>query len=78
MELSYDSNYNVAYIRFREKIEEVETIKISDELCIDISSDGKIYGIELLNANDQLGITQGTPFSFINETVNTRKEMPLP
>lgn len=77
MELSYDSKYNVAYIRFRDKIEEVETIKISDELCIDISSDGKIYGIELLNANEQLGITRGTPFAFINEAVKQRKEMPL-
>jgi uncharacterized protein YuzE len=27
---------------------------LSDEVNIDISSDGKIYGIEFLNANDQL------------------------
>jgi|GEM_PF-2380712 len=28
---------------------------ISDELNIDIGPDGKVYGIELLNANEQLG-----------------------
>ena len=31
---------------------------ISDELNIDIGADGKIYGIELLNANAQLGTTK--------------------
>jgi len=70
MELSYDSKYNIAYIRLREKVEEVETIRISDELCIDISADGKIYGIELLNAGEQLGMLQGKPFTFINEANN--------
>ncbi len=37
-----------------EKSREVETIKVSEELCIDLSPDGKVYGIELLNANEQL------------------------
>jgi len=32
----------------------VETIKVSDELNIDMASDGTIYGIELLNANEQI------------------------
>ena len=44
MKVTYDKKYNVAYIRFREKIEEVTTIHISDEVNIDISPDGTIYG----------------------------------
>jgi uncharacterized protein YuzE len=32
----------------------VESIKISDELIIDMTPDGMVYGIELLNANEQL------------------------
>ena len=59
MKLTYDPKYNIAYIGFREKTEEVTSIKISDELTIDLSSDGKVYGIELLNANEQL---QNEPF----------------
>ncbi|MCX6646774.1 MAG: DUF2283 domain-containing protein [bacterium] len=55
MKLTYDPEYNIAYISFREKIEQVETIQISEELNIDISPDGTVYGIELLNARDQLG-----------------------
>ncbi len=77
MELSYDSKFNIAYIRLRTGVEEVETIKISEELNIDISPDGKVYGIELLNAGDQLGMLEGKPFTFINEAKNTKTEVQI-
>jgi uncharacterized protein YuzE len=54
MKLTYDPRYNIAYIRFHEKTAQVQTIRISDELNIDIAPDGTVYGIELLNANEQL------------------------
>jgi uncharacterized protein YuzE len=54
MKVTYDKTHNIAYIRFREKIEEVQTLQISDELNIDIAPDGTLYGIELLNANEQI------------------------
>jgi uncharacterized protein YuzE len=52
--LSYDPSHNIAYIRLREESAEVETLRISDELNIDLAPDGTVYGIELLNANAQL------------------------
>ena len=54
MKLTYDPRYNIAYIALRDKTEPVETLQVSDELHIDIAPDGTIYGIELLNANQQL------------------------
>ena len=54
MKLTYDPEHNIGYIMLREKREPVDTLAISSELNIDISPDGKIYGIELLNANEQL------------------------
>lgn len=54
MKLTYDPRYNIAYIRLRETTEQVETIEVSPELNIDVAPDGTIYGIELLNANQQL------------------------
>jgi len=57
MKLTYDPKYNVAYIHLRDKAAEVETIHLSDELKVDIAPDGTVYGIELLNANEQLGNT---------------------
>jgi uncharacterized protein YuzE len=67
MQLSYDPRHNVAYIRLREKIAEVETLRISDELSIDLAPDGTVYGIELLNANAQLYGTEGASLVVWNE-----------
>ncbi len=54
MKLAYDPRYNIAYLRLAEQTAAVETIHLSDQLNIDLTPDGKIYGIELLNANEQL------------------------
>ncbi|MDE2060750.1 MAG: DUF2283 domain-containing protein [candidate division NC10 bacterium] len=60
MKLSYDPKHNIAYLRIHEKVGQVTTIKISDEMNVDIAPDGTVYGIEFLNANDQLTEDQGT------------------
>ena len=52
MKVTYDPRYNIAYIELRDKTEEVESLRISDELTIDLAPDGRIFGIELLNANE--------------------------
>jgi len=54
MKLTYDRTHNIAYLQLRPKATEVETLRISDELNVDIAPDGTVYGIELLNANEQL------------------------
>ncbi len=59
MKLSYDPKYNIAYLRFHEKRGPVTTLKISEEMNIDIAPDGSVYGIEILNANEQLVEDQG-------------------
>ncbi|MEW6217376.1 MAG: DUF2283 domain-containing protein [Candidatus Bipolaricaulota bacterium] len=55
MRITYDSRQNVAYIRLREKRAEAGTLRISDELNIDLAPDGTVYGIELLNVNGPTG-----------------------
>ena len=37
MKLSYDAKYNVAYLRLHEKTGQVTTIKVSDEMNIDMA-----------------------------------------
>jgi len=54
MEITYDPKYNIAYIRLRKKCKGVQTIHLSDEVNIDLSPDGKLYGIELLDASRQI------------------------
>lgn len=78
MRLTYDPRYNIAYIRFREKEAEVEAIRLSDEVVVDIAPDGTIYGIELLNANEQLRREGVAGLVIINEATGERMELPLP
>jgi uncharacterized protein YuzE len=54
MKITYDPRYNIAYIRLQQKPTEVESIRISDELIVDMAPDRTIYGFELLNANEQM------------------------
>jgi len=76
MELSYDPKFNIAYLRFRPKTKEVGSIKISDEIIVDISPDGVVYGIELLNANEQLK-REGDTLSIINEATGEKRNISL-
>lgn len=78
MKFTYDTRYNIAYIRFHEKKEEVESIKISDELVIDMSPDGRIYGIEMLNANEQIKSEDDGKLLVVNEATGVTTEMQLP
>lgn len=77
MILTYDPRYNIAYIRFQEKRTDVETIRISDELVVDMAPDGTVYGIELLNANAQLQRDATGRLSIINEATGERVELLL-
>lgn len=77
MKLTYDPKHNIAYMRLHEKKAQVETIRVSDELNVDLAPDGTVYGIELLNANAQLEAEDGGNLVVINEAVGRRQEMPL-
>ena len=77
MRLSYDPRYNTAYIRFREKMSGVETVKLSDEILVDMGPDGRIYGIELLNANEQLTRADDRHLLVINEATGEKTELPI-
>jgi uncharacterized protein YuzE len=77
MKITFDPRYNIAYIRFHEKTAEVETLRISDELNVDIAPDGTVYGIELLNANAQLLAKDAGKIVVINEALGGMQEISL-
>jgi uncharacterized protein YuzE len=77
MRFTYDPKYNIAYLKFQEKSAEVNTLKVSDELNIDLTPDGTIYGIELLNANEQIYRQDEGKFLLINEVTGERTEIPI-
>ena len=77
MRVTYDPRYNIAYIRLQEKPVEVETLKISDEVNIDVAPNGTVYGIELLNANEQLSREDEGKVLLINEATGEKAELML-
>jgi uncharacterized protein YuzE len=78
MKLTYDPRHNIAYIRLHTKSVDVETIRISDEINVDLAADGTVYGIELLNANAQLRQEDGDKLIFMNEATGEHTEIKLP
>lgn len=77
MKFTYDPRYNVGYIRFKTKKADAESIKLSDELVIDLAPDGTVYGIELLNANDQMQRDDSGVFAVINSQTGEETHFPL-
>ena len=75
MKVTYDPNNNIAYIRFRSKAKEIETLQISEEINIDIAADGCIFGIELLNARKQLFEPDNGGLSLVNVATGEAKEL---
>jgi len=77
MKLTYDPRRNIAYLRLQEKGGEVETIRISEELNVDLAPDGTVYGFELLNANEQLRAGDDGALIVVNEAIGERRELRL-
>jgi len=79
VQLSYDPRRNIAYLRLREAAgTQVETVRLSDQMNVDLSEDGTLYGIELLKANAQLLAADGGRFVLVDEVAGRRIEVPLP
>jgi len=78
MKLTYDPRHNIAYIRLAEETAEVETVHVSEELNVDLAPDGKVYGIEFLNANEQLASLVSGMLVVENEATGATLEVTLP
>ena len=77
MRFTYDPRHNVAYIRFAEKGSEAEAIRLGDEIVVDMAPDGTVYGIDLLNANEQLRRENAGGLVVVNEATGERSELSL-
>ncbi|HEY2584415.1 MAG TPA: DUF2283 domain-containing protein [Tepidisphaeraceae bacterium] len=77
MKLTYDPVANIAYIQLRKKSAKVNTVRVSDELNVDMAADGSIYGIELLNANEQLSADRRKAIVVENEASGESAEIAL-
>lgn len=55
MKISYDSEIDALYIRFVEGRHECRTVRLNEEVALNIGAGEKLVGIEILDAKEVLG-----------------------
>jgi uncharacterized protein YuzE len=55
MKISYDAEIDALYIRLVEGVHQCKTIRLSDEVALNIGVNERLVGIEILDAKDLLG-----------------------
>lgn len=59
MEISFDEKADALYIQFRNrKAKAKETIKLKEGILVDITKDGKLLGIEILDVTSRIPIKE--------------------
>lgn len=54
MRISYDSQVDAVYIRFIEGTTQVTTQRLSEDVAVNYAPDGRIVGIEILDASQYM------------------------
>ena len=75
MQITHDPKANIAYIRFRDRQGEVETLRITSDFLVDVDETGAVCGVELLNANEQLIAGDDGRVTFANLLDGTSAEL---
>lgn len=55
MKISYDAEVDALYIRLLEGKHECRSVRLSDEVALNIGAGEKLVGIEILDAKEMLG-----------------------
>ncbi|RLD18728.1 MAG: DUF2283 domain-containing protein [Caldiserica bacterium] len=64
MEIIYNDRFDLLYIRFDPEEQEVVNKRIADSIVLDIGRDGKVIGIEILDASKHVNISSLIPVKY--------------
>lgn len=64
MIVNYDSNFDLLYLQLEAKITSTENRRVSDDIVLDIDADGKIVGIEILDASKNVHLKNLLPINY--------------
>jgi uncharacterized protein YuzE len=78
MRISVNRKLNVAYVHLQDRPNTVESKQLSDDLVLDVGPDGTVYGIELLNAREQLRSADLAELEVENEDSGETTRISLP
>ncbi len=61
MKIKYDPKADAAYISFKDTHVQVTTVRITEDIAIDVGPYEEIVGIEILDASEHLNIKKENP-----------------
>jgi uncharacterized protein YuzE len=61
MKLKYDPAVDAAYISFKKGPVQVTTVRITEDVAVDLGPNEEIVGIEVLDASKHLGFSRERP-----------------
>ena len=77
MTITYDLGHDLAYVRLGPPGPLVETVRVSDDVNVDVAPDGTVYGIELLHATVQLRGGDGGLLVVVDQARGARRTLPI-
>ncbi len=63
MKITYDSKYDVLYLKFADESPQVVTQRVNEDIGVDFDADGRIVGMEVLSASKYLDLGSLLPVS---------------
>ena len=83
MKISYDSEIDALYIRLIEGKHECRTVRLNEEIALNIGEGEKLVGIEILDAREVLGagklpslVVENLPFTTNKSMASIVREKP--
>lgn len=61
MRITYDPSVDAAYIYFKEDGAQVTTVRLTEDIAVDLGPHEEIYGIEILDAAQHMGFKPDAP-----------------
>ena len=61
MKIKYDPQVDAAYISFKKGPTQVTTVRLTEDVAIDLGPQEEIVGIEILDASKHLGFDRAQP-----------------
>jgi uncharacterized protein YuzE len=69
MKISYDKDIDALYIRLIEGKHECRTVRLNEQVALNIGEDERLVGIEILDAKEVLGAGKLPPLAIENLAV---------
>jgi len=64
MNIAYNDRTDLLYIRFDDRKQQVENRRVSEDVVLDVGEDGRIVGLEILDASKRVNLETVLPIRY--------------